>query len=691
MMAPGGSMLLIRPIRPRVAQPAAAAALRAGPIPTSTYLQAITDVAQVTVDGVDADEVFRRIARDARTLVGAASSTIGTLASDPTGLTIRAADGARAELLEAGSVVPVEGTLAAGVVRTGRTLVVPGPDAALEPYRSILVRFDLGPAICVPLVARGKVFGAMAVAHSPGSAPFRAAHVALVEAFAGQAAIALEFTRVRAELRRLAVVDERERIARELHDGTIQVLFGLGLELQVLETRLQGAIAPRLDAAVVRIDDVMQDLRKYIAGLRPSVLTRFSEWNSSTERVVVPQPQAASVATWTIEPTAATLPGRTRRGTSGRRGVEHRLRAVGEINQAILDGVGVDTVFIHLAHSARTLVDADSVIVGTLQGDARDGLMLRAIEGPLAERFRPGDLFQLEDTVLAEAVRTGRVFVAADTRQAAASFERTRQLGIRAGVAVPLAVRGKVFGALAVGRSAARPPFPPADVRLMSAFAAQAAIGLEYGRARDELNWLAVLGERERIARELHEGVIQTLFGVGMDLQALASALDDPTTYGRLSQAVDGIDSVIHDLRKYVFGLRPGILADRQVDRALRELAADFAQRTGITPALEIDVHIAARLVGAAATDVVQIAREALSNVARHAQATMCHVALRREDGAAVLEVSDDGSGVGTDLGQTSGQGLGNMRARAAARGGVLIVTEGLQGRGTGLRAIVPV
>ena len=94
----------------------------------------------------------------------------------------------------------------------------------------------------------------------------------------------------------------------------------------------------------------------------------------------MPQPQAASVATWTIEPTAATLPGRTRRGTSGRRGVEHRLRAVGEINQAILDGVGVDTVFIHLAHSARTLVDADSVIVGTLQGDARDGLMLRAIE-----------------------------------------------------------------------------------------------------------------------------------------------------------------------------------------------------------------------------------------------------------------------------------------------------------------------
>src|SRR5205807_122528 len=122
------------------------------------------------------------------------------------------------------------------------------------------------------------VFGAMSVAHAPGSPRFSAAHVALVEAFASQAAIALEFTRVRDELRRLAVVDERERIARELHDGAIQVLFGLGLELQALATRRELAtIAARVDAAVGRIDGVMQDLRNYIAGLRPGVFRNLDD------------------------------------------------------------------------------------------------------------------------------------------------------------------------------------------------------------------------------------------------------------------------------------------------------------------------------------------------------------------------------------------------------------------------------
>src|SRR5918912_430391 len=153
------------------------------------YLRAIGDVAQATVDQEDPSEVFRRIAVDARTLVGAASSTIATLEPDRTSLRIRAASGARAELLQVGATVPVHGTLASAVVRTGRPLVVGGAEQAPEPHRSVLVRFGLGPAMCMPLVTGGRVFGAMTVAHAPGHPPFRAAEVALVGAFAHQAAI----------------------------------------------------------------------------------------------------------------------------------------------------------------------------------------------------------------------------------------------------------------------------------------------------------------------------------------------------------------------------------------------------------------------------------------------------------------------------------------------------------------------
>ncbi len=182
--------------------------------------------------------------------------------------------------------------------------------------------------------------------------------------------------------------------------------------------------------------------------------------------------------------------------------------------------------------------------------------------------------------------------------------------------------------------------------------------------------------------------MIQALFGAGLDLQALA-ALADPATGGRLGRAVEGIDGVIRDLRNHVFGLRPGILADRQLDRALRELGADFAGRTGIAPTVEIDAGVAARLGGAAAADVVQIAREALANVARHAQAGACRLALRPEGGWAVLEVADDGRGL-PPAAEGSGRGLGNVRARAAVLGGLVAFGEGLAGRGTLVRVALP-
>jgi signal transduction histidine kinase len=656
-------------------------ATRRAPARTAEYLRAIDDVARATVDGADPDEVFGRIVRAARSLIGAATSILGLLDADRTHLVRRAAVGARDDVLPVGQVMPVEQTLAAGLVDTGRSLVLTGPEGAPEPYRGLLLRAGFGPAMCVPLVAGRRVFGAIVVADAPGSAPFRSAHVALVEAFAGQAAIALEFARARDELRRLAVAAERERIARDLHDGAIQALFGLGLDLQGLVSEVGAALAPRLDATVARVDEAIHRLRGHVAVLRPGVLASLTEGPDD--------PAGADVRVAPAGGPARPPPGRAGRDAWGRHGFARRLRAVGELNRAIVDGVDVDAVCGRLAASARTMVDAESAVVGTLRGPDPDALVLRATDGPHAERFRPGDLYPVDGTVLGEAVRTGQPVVVADLQRDAGAPRRTRQLGFGAAVAVPLAARGRVFGALAVGRQAGRPPFTPGDARLLETFAGQAALALEYGRARDELGRLAVLDERQRIARALHEGVIQTLFGAGLDLQALAAALDDPITAGRLARAVEGIDGVIRDLRNHVFGLRPGILADRQLDRALRELGDDFARRTGIAPTIEIDAAVAARLGGAAAADVVQIAREALANVARHAQAGACRLTLRPETGRAVLEVADDGRGL-PPAAEGSGRGLGNVRARAAVLGGAVAFGEGLAGRGTLVRVALP-
>ena len=138
-----------------------------------------------------------------------------------------------------------------------------------------------------------------------------------------------------------------------------------------------------------------------------------------------------------------------------------------------------------------------------------------------------------------------------------------------------------------------------------------------------------MLEERERIGKELHDGVIQSLFAVGMSLQGLASSTADAEVARRLEAAVEDVDRAIRDLRNYIFGLRPGILADRQLDQALKEMASEFDARTGIVTVVDVDGE-AASVLASRAGDVVQLAREALSNVSRHAEATTCRVSLLR-------------------------------------------------------------
>ncbi len=200
---------------------------------------------------------------------------------------------------------------------------------------------------------------------------------------------------------------------------------------------------------------------------------------------------------------------------------------------------------------------------------------------------------------------------------------------------------------------------------------------------------LALVEDRERIAKELHDGVIQGLFAVGMTLQATQARADSPDDVrARLEGAIESIDAAIRDLRNYIFGLRPGILADRQLEAALRQLAAEFEERSGIIVVVEVDPAMASHLAPAAA-QVIQIAREALSNVARHAQATTCRLTLTREEEHAVLAIDDDGGGFDQAAVRAEGQGLRNMRERARTLRGDIVV-ESTIGEGTRVEVRLP-
>jgi signal transduction histidine kinase len=173
-----------------------------------------------------------------------------------------------------------------------------------------------------------------------------------------------------------------------------------------------------------------------------------------------------------------------------------------------------------------------------------------------------------------------------------------------------------------------------------------------------------------------------------MGMQATATMSRDPELQQRIENAVEEMDRVIRDLRNYIFGLRPGILADRQLDQALRGLAEDFQEKTGVLAVVDMDPRVAAELASRAG-DLVQFVREALSNVGRHANAVTCRVTLRAENGGALLEIDDDGSGFALQPARNEGQGLGNLRGRAEALGGELMI-QSAPGEGTTVRLSIP-
>jgi PAS domain S-box-containing protein len=190
---------------------------------------------------------------------------------------------------------------------------------------------------------------------------------------------------------------------------------------------------------------------------------------------------------------------------------------------------------------------------------------------------------------------------------------------------------------------------------------------------------LAVLLDRERLGRELHDGAIQALFSIGLDLQGAAGITAEPSLNNRLEAAVERLDDVVRDLRNYIFGLRPTLAAGSQLDGSLRGLANEVEEQTGMIVALDLPPSLARRLA-AHTSALLMVTREALSNAARHGAARTSRVSLRQEGDSLVLEIEDDGTGFDVET-VARGQGLDNMRERIEAIGGRLSIdSDGSQG-----------
>lgn len=362
------------------------------------------------------------------------------------------------------------------------------------------------------------------------------------------------------------------------------------------------------------------------------------------------------------------------------------LEAVRETSAAFLGGAETDEVLRLMARRSRELVDADLATV-IVPGDADGRMRIAVAEGSYATELQGMPI--PEDGLAAEVVRSRRPMIVADASVAARALGRTSPIaGVGPCLLVPLSFRDAPFGTLAVGNLVGGRSFQGEDLGVLQSFAEQASLGLEFSRSQRQLQHLSLVEERERIARDLHDDVIQALFAVGLGLQAAAGIAGEGPVAARLQDAVNVIDRVIGDLRSYIFGLRPRALAEQRLGDVLDQLANEFQRATGVTTVVEFDESLEPALA-AVNVHLAQLTREALSNVHRHADAQTCRVSLRRHGDAAVLEIDDDGRGFDVEASRGRGMGLGNIAGRVGSIGGELAIVS-QAGEGTTVRISVP-
>ncbi|HXM55348.1 MAG TPA: PAS domain S-box protein [Candidatus Dormibacteraeota bacterium] len=367
------------------------------------------------------------------------------------------------------------------------------------------------------------------------------------------------------------------------------------------------------------------------------------------------------------------------RDVTERKRQDDRLRAVLDVAQATLEGRAEPQLLRLVAERARALVEADLGLVA-FADPAQRSLVVAAADGAVTGAGEEGGQLPVTDSGTAAVLASGEA-VALDDASSTLP-------GAGPAVMARLGSGARTIGALlAANRSGGR-RFTDGDRRLLELFAIQAAVAIDYTRVREDLQRLALVEDRERIGRELHDGAIQALFAVGMGLQSAVIMTSDPELRRRLGTAVVQVDEVIRDLRNYIFGLRPGAAAERDLDKALREIGQQFERQHGVACAVDVDKDVAARLAGRSA-DLVQVVREALSNVGRHAAATTCRLSLYADEDAAVLEIDDDGRGFAPGEGRDGGWGLRNLRERAEAMGGSFEI-ESVPDEGTTVRLRLP-
>lgn len=350
--------------------------------------------------------------------------------------------------------------------------------------------------------------------------------------------------------------------------------------------------------------------------------------------------------------------------------------ASAEVTAALLSDQADDSLAV-LADKVAVLAEADLVCIVVPAGEGQ--LRVDVARGEFADRVQ-GQIIPIAGSLAGRAHESRQPVLAE-------SAPEDDPLGFGATMAVPLTPSDEPSGVLVLSRGPGRPRFSLADLDMAADFAAQASVALQLAEGRLDRQRLVLLEDRGRIARDLHDHVIQRLFGAGLSLQALSSGVDAPAR-ARILEQVDALDAAIAEIRTAIFTMTAQPDADRP---ALRHRVIDLLGETsGLFPSPPrlaftgpVDLMVPDDMAG----DLIAVVREGLANIARHAGASTISISVAVSEGDVTVEVVDDGCGI--DPAVTRASGTANLAARAERWGGTFVLEPG-EPSGTVLRWTAP-
>jgi signal transduction histidine kinase len=345
------------------------------------------------------------------------------------------------------------------------------------------------------------------------------------------------------------------------------------------------------------------------------------------------------------------------------------LQASAKITRQLLSAEGEDPLPL-IAREARQIADADVVTV-VLPTESRERMMVEVAAGRAADELT-GMSYPIEHTLTGLALSSGHPVLVGDADDSDYDSHLSEVLPVGPVMVLPLVGTVDTRGALVIARLRGRNRFDDADLDMATTFANHAAVALELADGRENQQRMILLEDRDRIARDLHDHVIQRLFAAGLAVESVAARPGSDETSLRLRRVVTELDETIRQIRTSIFQLRGPMTAEVGTTRsAVLSVVSELQPVLGFEPRVTFAGPVDLAAPDASVDDLIAALREALTNVARHAKARCVDVAVEATTDSLVLEVTDDGVGVGDG---SRWSGLANLRARAEHHGGTFTI-----------------